>query len=320
MSRFLLPALLALGVSLSAVPAAAQVSADSAERSITIPVPENGVIYLRSGEPGGVRIRSRRAPNERAPSDRASGGRPIPADDRVPGGAARDVDLERLAAMFDRLGLDLYGEPIVQGDRLLIVLRDSLTGAPADTLLTSEAVELVESFAPPARDMTAAPGEGVPSEELERGAPEIETAEDAPLAERIERTIFDLGVFRSLQVNFAFDESDLLPSAYPTLDAVVDVLESLPSLEIEVSGHTDAIGTDPYNAALSLRRAESVRAYLTRQGIGEGRLTTAGYGESRPILSNETRTGRALNRRVEFRLTGGTDSLDDSLPPNEGIR
>ncbi len=67
-------------------------------------------------------------------------------------------------------------------------------------------------------------------------------------------------------------------------------------------GHTDGKGTDAYNMGLSRRRANSVKQYLVRNGIAASRIRTEGYGESRPVASNETDDGRAQNRRVELHL------------------
>lgn len=124
-----------------------------------------------------------------------------------------------------------------------------------------------------------------------------------PTAEEIERTILETGLFRAIDVNFEFDRSVLLPSATPTLDAVADVLVRYPELRIEIAGHTDSVGSEPYNQALSERRAESVRVYLLENfDIAPDRLTSVGFGETRPLMPNTSQTERALNRRVEFEL------------------
>lgn len=103
-------------------------------------------------------------------------------------------------------------------------------------------------------------------------------------------------------VNFEFDSAVLTPHAEYTLGGVVDALLEQPSLVIEIAGHTDSSGSDTYNLNLSHARAESVRNFLTRRGVGLGRMRARGYGEAEPIASNETETGRAENRRVELRI------------------
>ncbi len=103
-------------------------------------------------------------------------------------------------------------------------------------------------------------------------------------------------------VNFQFNKSSLLPEAYPILDHAVSVLKENPDLKVEIGGHTDNIGAEKFNQKLSLARAETVRDYLVSKGINKNRLTVIGFGESNPISDNSTETGRAKNRRVEFKV------------------
>ena len=84
------------------------------------------------------------------------------------------------------------------------------------------------------------------------------------------------------------------------LDKVVEFLNSNPSVEVEIAGHTDSKGGDDYNMNLSQGRAEAVVNYLIENGIEGLRLVAKGYGETVPLQSNETDKGRAFNRRVEF--------------------
>jgi OmpA-OmpF porin, OOP family len=103
-------------------------------------------------------------------------------------------------------------------------------------------------------------------------------------------------------VNFAFDKSDLLPESYPVLDKAVKILEDKPIVKVEIEGYTDYIGTEAYNQELSVQRAETVKAYLISKGIAETRLTTVGYGKYNPIQDNATEEGRAMNRRIVFKI------------------
>jgi len=104
-------------------------------------------------------------------------------------------------------------------------------------------------------------------------------------------------------VQFATDSAAIEPGFRDTLGKVADVLTRHPGTEITVIGHTDSTGDERYNQTLSERRAEAVRNELVAMGVGGGRLSTVGRGESEPRASNDSATGRAANRRVELVLT-----------------
>ena len=101
-------------------------------------------------------------------------------------------------------------------------------------------------------------------------------------------------------VFFDFDKYDIKPQYNPELIQVAIVLQDNPSVAVEIQGHTDDIGTASYNKKLSKQRADSVMNYLVKMGIDKKRLSTKGYGFTRPIASNLTKRGRATNRRVEL--------------------
>lgn len=103
-------------------------------------------------------------------------------------------------------------------------------------------------------------------------------------------------------VNFDFDKNEIRPDSRPMLDAAIRILKENPDVRIAVEGFTDAIGSDDYNKALSMRRAEAVFQYLVNGGIDPERMKVAGYGKSRPVASNDTPSGRAQNRRVELHV------------------
>jgi len=103
-------------------------------------------------------------------------------------------------------------------------------------------------------------------------------------------------------VNFDFDKSTLLPESYPVLNKAVILLEDNPTVNVEIEGYTDFIGTKVYNKELSVERAEKVKEYLVLKGIDKKRLSTIGYGKGNPVANNETEEGRALNRRIVFRI------------------
>jgi OmpA-OmpF porin, OOP family len=109
-------------------------------------------------------------------------------------------------------------------------------------------------------------------------------------------------VVRLNNVFFDFDKWNLRPESYVELDRVVALLSENPSIEIEMGAHTDSRGSDEYNLRLSENRAKSVMEYILSKGIAASRITSHGYGESKPVATNETDDGRQLNRRVEFKI------------------
>jgi OOP family OmpA-OmpF porin len=103
-------------------------------------------------------------------------------------------------------------------------------------------------------------------------------------------------------VNFDFDKSTIRPDAADTLAEAARILREEADLRVSVDGHTDSRGTDEYNERLSERRARAVEEYLMRLGVGDSRLQPQGFGESRPVSTNDTEEGRAQNRRVELNV------------------
>jgi OOP family OmpA-OmpF porin len=102
------------------------------------------------------------------------------------------------------------------------------------------------------------------------------------------------------EINFETAKATIQPSSYGILDEIAAALTANPQLKVAVEGHTDSTGARAFNMDLSQRRAQSVVAYLVNQGISPDRLTAKGYGPDRPIADNNTRVGRAKNRRVQF--------------------
>lgn len=101
---------------------------------------------------------------------------------------------------------------------------------------------------------------------------------------------------------FDFDKSLLKSESGPELDRMVDLLQKESTMQIEISGHTDSMGSDAYNMALSERRAKTVVAYFVRAGISKKRLKVKFFGETNPVDTNDTEEGREKNRRVEFKI------------------
>lgn len=102
--------------------------------------------------------------------------------------------------------------------------------------------------------------------------------------------------------NVVFDsgKAKIKSEAYPQLDAVFAILKQNGTMKVELQGHTDNVGKKAYNMDLSMRRANAVAQYLVEKGIDRNRLTTTGFGFSKPVALNSTAFGRSLNRRVEI--------------------
>ncbi len=123
----------------------------------------------------------------------------------------------------------------------------------------------------------------------------VEAPKPKPVAEKV--------TFAS-DVLFDFDKSVVKPEGKAKLDDLSTKVRGV-NLEVVIAiGHADSIGSDAYNQKLSVRRAESVKAYLVSKGIEANRIYTEGKGEKQPVADNRTREGRAKNRRVEIEVIG----------------
>jgi len=135
-----------------------------------------------------------------------------------------------------------------------------------------------------------------------------------PAATAEEKTISKTIEMRKLVVNavsvlrniyFDFEKATFKTESYNELNRLEAMMKQNPALQVEISGHTDKVGTKAYNKKLSLLRANAVRSFLTSKGVDPRRVKTVGYGEDRPIASNDDdKEGRELNRRVEFKVLG----------------
>jgi len=103
-------------------------------------------------------------------------------------------------------------------------------------------------------------------------------------------------------IYFGSNSIQITKESYEELNRVVELMKDNPDIKIEIAAHTDDIGSDAFNNKLSLQRAQSIVVYLSSKGISEKRLIAKGYGKTKPITSNTTEEGRALNRRVELKV------------------
>ena len=104
-------------------------------------------------------------------------------------------------------------------------------------------------------------------------------------------------------IYFDFNRATFKQESYAELSKLETMMKQNSNLKLEIAGHTDSFGPDSYNKKLSLARASAVRTFLTSKGIETGRVTAAGYGDTRPLASNDDEQGgREINRRVEFKI------------------
>lgn len=113
----------------------------------------------------------------------------------------------------------------------------------------------------------------------------------------------EINVVMENDILFDFDSAALRADSRQSLRDMASVFVEYPETRIDISGHTDSVGSASYNQNLSEERAQSVTRYLTSQGVSSTRISARGYGESLPTSSNELAAGRQLNRRVEIQIT-----------------
>lgn len=251
-----------------------------------------------------------------------------------------------LTASFDSDGVVLAGripgEPMVKALRALAsarfpgqILSDALS--PLETLAEHEADWQVASFAgvealallPEGRleltdrrlELTGRIEDPVIAGQIHRALSEgvldleINTAFSVDLPAQVagepmtpERCLLRLnGHVSANPLSFDPGSADLAAASAPTLDTLADLMRRCPNAPFEIGGHTDWQGSEGFNERLSLARANAVRDAFLQRGIRIGRLSVKGYGESRPIASNRTETGRERNRRIAFEVMSATE-------------
>jgi len=193
----------------------------------------------------------------------------------------------------DASGIDTLSEPVVRVG-LVVPIGAKAAAAPVAVAAAATAPKVLDSD-----------GDGVPDEQDKCPGSAKGAMVDGSGCSKDQ---MKAGAERKFDdVLFDFDKSTLSSAGMSILDNAAQVVNSgeYKSLAINVSGHTDAIGTEGYNQALSERRANVVKAYLVKKGVDAARIRTFAYGESQPVADNKTEAGRALNRRSEVRTTKG---------------
>jgi peptidoglycan-associated lipoprotein len=110
-------------------------------------------------------------------------------------------------------------------------------------------------------------------------------------------------------VHFDFDKADIRPDDTAALDQKAAILGANPNLQIRISGHADNRGSDEYNLALGNRRAAAAKRYLVGKGVADSRIAVVSFGEEKPLATGEDEASWAQNRRDEFEITAGGDTL-----------
>lgn len=177
--------------------------------------------------------------------------------------------------------------------------RASLTGV----VPTDDDLFAAEKVATSVRDVIAVDNEltaaGAVTEEAAAPEPGEATATEIDLQHELS------SLLARDPIQFESGSVEVSDTSFPTLDQVAALLAQTPDVRVEIAGHTDADGDETENLTRSTQRAEAVLAYLVGQGVTADRLSAAGYGESRPIASNETQEGKERNRRIEMRILTG---------------
>ena len=140
------------------------------------------------------------------------------------------------------------------------------------------------------------------------------------LTEQLNQVLQTRQTARGLIVNmndvlFDTGKASLKPGARVRLAKVAGIIEAYPDLKLEIDGYTDSTGSPEFNQQLSQQRADSVRSFLVSQGVPDANVVTRGYGEEDPIASNQTASGRQLNRRVELVVSGNAIGVSANNQP-----
>lgn len=132
-------------------------------------------------------------------------------------------------------------------------------------------------------------------------APEPPKADDPPVEKQVQLRNNHIEIAEKIQ--FALDKAEILSASFGLLDEVAKVIQENPHVQkISIEGHASDDGDDAYNLTLSKARAEAVRAYLVKKGVAANRLSATGFGETRPLVANDSPASREKNRRVEFNI------------------
>lgn len=199
-------------------------------------------------------------------------------------------DGDELKHKTDPLKKDTDGDGLNDGDEVLKYKTDPLnTDTDADGLTDYEEIMTYKTHPLKVDTDGGTVGDGV---EVKRGTDPLDPSDDVV---QIDAPIVLEGI------TFATNKSDVTPESEKVLAGALKTLQIHSDIIVEISGHTDNVGSNAYNQKLSQRRADAVKAWLVSKGISSDRITAIGYGEESPRVSNDTEENRRLNRRIEFK-------------------
>jgi outer membrane protein OmpA-like peptidoglycan-associated protein len=191
----------------------------------------------------------------------------------------------------DPLKADTDGDGLSDGDEVLKYHTDPLR-ADTDGDGLSDGDEVLKYHTDPLKVDTD--GGGVPDgSEVARGTNPLDPKDDFPVLEKGKKVVLR-------GINFQSGKATLTKDSDSSLMAAYNALMANPDVNVEISGHTDNVGSEKTNQALSLKRAQAVKNWLVQKGIASRRLRTVGKGSAEPVADNSTAEGRAQNRRIEF--------------------
>lgn len=151
--------------------------------------------------------------------------------------------------------------------------------------------------------------------EAQRRQRELEAQRQAEMERRMAAERDRLIGILEQRVFFEFDQSRLTGAAEATLRQKLDILRNYPAVQLRMEGHADERGSTEYNLALGSRRAAEVVEFFTGFGLDADRFTTVSFGEERPLVPESTESAWSQNRRVEFVITAGRDSITPQVSP-----
>jgi outer membrane protein OmpA-like peptidoglycan-associated protein len=225
-----------------------------------------------------------------------------------------EAETRDLAYVAERRAISVHS----RGNAALSAEQKKMALADLEQFRNQQAAQQREQLGE-ARNQLVRSQQQIESERLARAAAEQRTADALSRIQGLTTKLESRGLVLTLSgsVLFAFGKSDLLPTAQRRLDDVITALKD-DQRNITVVGHTDSVGDEDKNMALSQRRADAVRQYIVTHGIPESRVTAQGMGETQPVADNRNATSRANNRRVEIILQGTPSTQGSGSMPGSG--